>query len=48
MYKHTVRFAYDRNDLNLHPYLEFRALGHQAKMSVFKKKKCEYDWDAWF
>ena len=35
--KHTVRLAYDRNELDLHPDLDFRAFGRQAKRGMCKK-----------
>ena len=36
--KHTIRLAHDRNELDLHPDLDFRSLGRQAKRGRSKKK----------
>ena len=43
--KHTVRLAHDRNELDLHPDLDFRVLGCQEKRGRPKKKRCSYDRD---
>ena len=36
--KHTFRLANDRNELDLHPDLDFRSLGRQAKRGMPKRK----------
>ena len=44
--KHTIRLAHNRNGLDLHPDLDVRSLGCQAKRECEKYKRSRHDQDA--
>ena len=35
--KHTIRLAFNRNELDLHPDLDYKSLGRQTKREISKK-----------
>ena len=41
--KHTIRLAFNQNELDLHPDLDCRSLGRQAKRGIPKKKRSRCD-----
>ena len=43
MRKHNIRLAHDRNELDLHPDLDVRSLGRQAKRERPKKKRSRHN-----